>query len=148
MNGKLTGAVALAAALAAAAVVRPPRASPAFSFVTTGPLPTAAACDACHPERSERQRVKSRGRRRHGHSRRSKNHAKGHRRASPPRDVDLNRADAATLAHIPGISEGLARRIVAYRNLVGPFESLSDLDDLDGMSASRIDTLSRYLVLR
>jgi hypothetical protein len=135
MKGKLAGALALVAALAAAAFVRPPRATPAFSFATTAPLPTVASC--CHPERS-RARY---------HHRRSRGRA-GRKRSPPPHDVDLNHADAVTLAHVPGINEGLARRIVAYRDLVGPFESLSDLEDLDGISASRLDTLARYVVVR
>jgi competence protein ComEA len=147
MKGKLAGSLALVAALAAAAFVRPPRATPAFSFATTAPLPTVASWP--HPERSSHAlRAMSRGRRNRRHRQKSKNHGKGKHRRTPPHDVDLNHADAMTLAHVPGINEGLARRIVAYRDLVGPFESLSDLDDLDGISASRLDTLARYVVVR
>ena len=139
MKGKLAAAVALAAALATAAFVRPPRAAPAFSPATTGPVPRAAGCFAC---RSERRRSAAKPKSR---SPRNRHHRS---RKTTPHDVDLNRADAATLARVPGINEGLARRIVAYRDLVGPFESLSDLDDLDGISATRLDTLARYVIVR
>lgn len=130
MIGRITLALAVVAALATAALVRPPRATPAFSFATVAPTPTAG-WGRHHSSRKRRVHV----------------HSKSHRPA-PPHDVDLNRVDAATLARIPGVGEQLARRIVAYRELVGPFESLEDLDDLDGMSANRLDTLGRYLVVR
>ena len=60
----------------------------------------------------------------------------------------MNRADAATLARVPGITPDLARRIVAYRALVGPFATLDDLGDLDGLSEGRLISLGRYLVVR
>ncbi|MGH7327958.1 MAG: helix-hairpin-helix domain-containing protein, partial [Polyangiaceae bacterium] len=139
--------LAIVAALATAAFVRPPRAAPAFSLTTTAPLPTTSGC--CHPERSGRRALaKSRGRRHHRRSSRSRNRRKGNHHSPAPHNVDLNHADAATLARVPGINEGLARRIIAYRDLVGPFEDLSDLDDLDGVSPSRLDTLARYVVVR
>ena len=47
--------------------------------------------------------------------------------ALPPEEVevtlvDLNTAEAEELATLPGIGEGLAKRIVAYRTEHGPFE--------------------------
>jgi DNA uptake protein ComE-like DNA-binding protein len=32
--------------------------------------------------------------------------------------------------------------------MVGPFESLDDLSDLDGISSSRLASLGRYVVVR
>lgn len=134
----IAGGLALAAALAAAVLIHPPRAVPALS-----PTAAASACPPrCHGERRSRHAVVGRGakRRRPGTS---------HRRTrAAPAVVDVNRADVATLERVPGISEELARRIVAFRALSGPLESLDDLSDLDGLSESRIMTLSRYLVVR
>jgi len=62
--------------------------------------------------------------------------------------IDLNRADASAIARIPGVGEWLAHRIVDYRAVVGPFESLDDLSDLDGISANRLASLGRYVVVR
>jgi hypothetical protein len=129
----------IVAALAVAATVRPPRAAPAFSYAGQ-PEPTSS-CFSCHPERSERKRAKSKGRRRSSHLRRSRSH-----RAFPI--VDLNHADADALARLPGVGDYLARRIVEYRELVGPFESLDDLSDLDGISSGRLASLGRYVVVR
>lgn len=74
-------------------------------------------------------------------SRRSKR-----KRASPApaQPVDLNAADAQSLASIPGIGPTLAERIVAYRNLNGPFGSLDELADVAGMTQRRIDAMAAY----
>ena len=132
-------ALALVAVLAAAAVIRPPRAGPALSLATST-ADHVEGCPQCHPERSSRKRAKSKGAR-HGSRPR-----KSHKILPPP--IDLNRATAGELARIPGVSDWLARRIVAYRALVGPFDTLDDLSDLDGMSASRLASLGRYVVVR
>ncbi|HTX02490.1 MAG TPA: helix-hairpin-helix domain-containing protein [Candidatus Acidoferrales bacterium] len=144
--------VAVGAILVTAAIVRPPRAAPALSFAPAAQLSQAGetrvgdrGCRGpeCHPERSERKRAKSKDRRHRAHQRRSR-----HRDNVPLHPVDLNRADAATLARIPGVGEWLAQRIVEYRGLVGPFETLDDLSDLDGISATRLASLGRYVVVR
>lgn len=62
--------------------------------------------------------------------------------------VDVNTADAAALASLPGIGETLAERIVEYRNLNGPFASLDELADVAGMTQRRIDAIAPYLHVR
>jgi DNA uptake protein ComE-like DNA-binding protein len=152
MIRKAALAVAVIAILATAALVRPPRAAPALSFAPTSAAASDAAAVAarsecavpgCHPERSERKRAKSKDRRNRAHQRRSRHHDN-----IPPHPIDLNRADAATIARIPGVGDYLAQRIVEYRGLVGPFQTLDDLDDLDGISATRLASLGRYVVVR
>jgi competence protein ComEA len=59
--------------------------------------------------------------------------------------IDVNAADAAALASLPGIGETLAGRIVEYRNLNGPFASLDELADVAGMTQRRIDAIAPYL---
>jgi competence protein ComEA len=138
--------LAVVAALAAAAIARPPRATPAFSYATTIPTPYSSVIPGAGP----RSEPKSRDGRNHRRSRR-RLHARGadgRRRRTPPHRLDLNRAGAAALARVPGVSEELARRIVAFRELVGPFESLEDLGDLDGISPGRLETLGRYVVVK
>jgi hypothetical protein len=146
MIRKAALAVAVVAVLATAAIVRPPRAEPALSFapaVAEVEERSACAVPGCHPERSERKRAKSKDRLHRAHQRRSRHHDN-----VPLHGIDLNRADAATLARIPGVGDYLAQRIVAYRGLVGPFETLDDLSDLDGISATRLASLGRYVVVR
>jgi competence protein ComEA len=61
------------------------------------------------------------------------------------RSVDLNSADAATLAELPGIGPTLAERIVEFRTLNGPFASVDGLADVAGITPQRLDALTPLL---
>lgn len=50
--------------------------------------------------------------------------------------LDLNRATAAELDALPGIGATLAGRIVARREQGGPFQSVDDLRDVEGIGPS------------
>ena len=52
---------------------------------------------------------------------------------SPPR-VNLNEADLETLAGLPGIGEGLAKRIIEYRETVGSFAETVEVVAVPGIS--------------
>jgi len=52
--------------------------------------------------------------------------------------IDLNQADTAALAALPGIDEELARRIVAYREEERPFADVFDLVAVPGVSAQMV----------
>ena len=60
--------------------------------------------------------------------------------------VDVNRVPASTLAAVPGIDAALAERIVATRNEVGGFASLSDLLTTLGIDPMRLDDAADQLV--
>lgn len=60
--------------------------------------------------------------------------------------LDVNHADAAALATLPGIGPALADRIVAFRALNGPFASPDDLADVAGMTTAKIDAVTPYLL--
>ena len=49
--------------------------------------------------------------------------------------VDVNAADTTELKKIPGIGSGIASRIVAYRNRLGGFYSLEQLNEVEFVSA-------------
>ena len=49
--------------------------------------------------------------------------------------VDVNAADTTELKKIPGIGSGIARRIVAYRDRLGGFCSLDQLNEVEFVSA-------------
>ncbi|MGZ3521665.1 MAG: ComEA family DNA-binding protein [Vulcanimicrobiaceae bacterium] len=61
--------------------------------------------------------------------------------------VDLNDADVAALEELPGVGPALAERIVAYRNLNGPFESLDELSDVAGMTDRRLQQVAPFLIV-
>jgi competence protein ComEA len=64
---------------------------------------------------------------------------------APPRlldevaPLDVNRASAEDLGQLPGVGPALAARIVAARELGGPFASVDDLRRVRGLAVSRID---------
>ncbi len=59
--------------------------------------------------------------------------------------VDVNQASAAELDLVPGISQGLAQRIVDQRNSLGGFSRLEDLRFVDGIGPASLKRLRRYL---
>lgn len=52
--------------------------------------------------------------------------------------IDLNRATAAELEGLPGVGPVLASRIVAYRDLHGPFAVVEDLLDVGGIGEAKL----------
>ncbi len=59
--------------------------------------------------------------------------------------IDLNGADEAALATVPGIGETLASRIVEFRELNGRFASVDGLADVSGITPSRYDAIAPFL---
>ena len=59
--------------------------------------------------------------------------------------VDVNAADEAALARVPGIGPAIAARIVELRALEGPFASLDELLDVAGMTQARLDRARSHL---
>jgi len=80
---------------------------------------------------------------------RGQRHLRSRRDEPPPAGhVDINTADAGTLATVPGIGPGLAERIVAFRTSNGPFASVDELLDVSGITDSRLDAMLPYVVAR
>lgn len=91
----------------------------------------------------------------HGAGRRARGPHRGQRHLRSRRDepppagqVDINAADAGTLATVPGIGPGLAERIVAFRTANGPFASVDELLDVSGITDRRLDAMLPYVVAR
>ncbi|MBW1741094.1 MAG: helix-hairpin-helix domain-containing protein [Deltaproteobacteria bacterium] len=61
--------------------------------------------------------------------------------------IRLNQARVEDLAMIPGISYGLARRIVEYRESHGPFKKWNDLRRVKGVGPKNIESFRSYLSL-
>lgn len=55
--------------------------------------------------------------------------------------MNLNTATISQLDELPGIGEVLAGRIVAYRDEHGPFDTVDDLVDVEGISSRMVDEL-------
>ena len=55
--------------------------------------------------------------------------------------VDLNTADAALLDTLPGVGPVIAERIVAWRDENGPFTSVEELGEVDGIGPALLDKI-------
>lgn len=55
--------------------------------------------------------------------------------------ININTADAEMLREIPGVGNAIARRIIEYRRLNGPFADIEELRRVKGLNGSRFDRL-------
>lgn len=53
--------------------------------------------------------------------------------------VNINQADATTLAQLDGVGSARAEAIIAYREENGPFEAAEDLDQVSGIGATTVE---------
>lgn len=61
------------------------------------------------------------------------------------RQVNLNTADAATLARLPNIGPALAQRIIAYRERHGQFLTREELMRVQGVGPKTFEQLADYV---
>lgn len=61
--------------------------------------------------------------------------------------VNINTANVAELQALPGIGPAIAGRIVDYRMLHGPFQTLEELADVSGISERMVEDLRPLLTL-
>lgn len=64
-----------------------------------------------------------------------------------PGKLDLNRATAEELQHLPGIGPVLAQRVIEQRTKHGPFHTVDDLRDVKGIGKKRMDQLRPLLAV-
>jgi competence protein ComEA len=64
---------------------------------------------------------------------------------SRARHVDLNRAAVEELETLPGIGPHLAERILVFRERNGPFASLDELGDVNGVSPRLLEEIAPYV---
>jgi competence protein ComEA len=61
--------------------------------------------------------------------------------------VDLNTANAAELALLPGVGPTLALRIVDFRSVEGPFTSVEGLTEVRGVGARTVERLREHVTV-
>ena len=58
---------------------------------------------------------------------------------------DLNTVTASQLQQLPGIGEVIAQNIIDYRDLNGPYVTVEDLLNVEGIGKGRLETLCEYI---
>lgn len=114
-----------------------------------GAVPPEAVAAADMPTDATPRRSRSR----HAHRRKRRKRMRssaydGQTAPAMAAPVSLNAADAAELQTLPGIGPALAERIVAFREVNGPFASTDELLDVGGMTQSKVDALAPWLTIR
>ncbi|MBQ3037600.1 MAG: helix-hairpin-helix domain-containing protein [Clostridia bacterium] len=59
--------------------------------------------------------------------------------------ININTADIDTLDKLPGIGEGLAKRIISYREENGDFEVVEDLMRVSGIGQKRFEEIRNLI---
>lgn len=67
--------------------------------------------------------------------------------SAPAGPININTATVADLTTLPGIGEVLAQRIVAYRNANGPFESIAQLSNVEGIGDKKLENILQYITI-
>ena len=62
--------------------------------------------------------------------------------------VNLNQANADELQALPGVGPALAERIVAYREMQGPFETLDQLAEVKGIGTKSLERIRGRVTLK
>ena len=63
----------------------------------------------------------------------------------PGEKIDLNTAPPLDLARLPGIGQTRADAIAAYRTQYGPFETVEELLQVDGIGEVTLEKLREYV---
>jgi competence protein ComEA len=60
--------------------------------------------------------------------------------------ISLSRADQATLETLPGVGPSLATRIIAFREINGPFQSVSDVLAVSGIGPATLERFADLVI--
>jgi competence protein ComEA len=61
---------------------------------------------------------------------------------SPDGKIDINLADAALLETLPGIGPTYAERIIEYREMNGPFETIEGIQEVKGIGPTTFERIT------
>ena len=61
--------------------------------------------------------------------------------------IDLNTADIAELITLPGIGEDRAAAIITYRNQIGGFKTIEQIQDIEGIGSATFEKLKSLITV-
>jgi comEA protein len=62
--------------------------------------------------------------------------------------INVNTASRSELTQLPRVGPATADKIIAYRNVHGPFRSLNDLQKIKGIGPKTVEQLKPYAAVR
>jgi DNA uptake protein ComE-like DNA-binding protein len=68
--------------------------------------------------------------------------------SSKLKPVAINNADTLQLQEIYGIGPAYSKRIIDYRELIGGYKSLNQLNEVYGLKKENLDSLKKYIFIR
>ncbi len=66
----------------------------------------------------------------------------------PAGSINLNTASVQELMRLPGIGETYAKRLIAYRQEHGPFDSVDDLIKIKGIGPKKLEKIRHFLAIQ
>lgn len=64
-----------------------------------------------------------------------------------PQRIDINHAEPWLLKALPGIGDALAARIIEYRSVNGPFDTVYELKLVEGIGSATFTTIEPYITV-
>jgi competence protein ComEA len=61
--------------------------------------------------------------------------------------IDINLADAALLQTLPGVGPAIAQRIVEYREMNGPFETIEKIQEVQGVGPVTFENIGSLITI-
>lgn len=59
--------------------------------------------------------------------------------------ININDAPVEVFAILPGLNQSLAQKIVAYRDEHGPFKSVDELRNVNGIGEKKLNAIRKYI---
>lgn len=61
--------------------------------------------------------------------------------------ININSANQTELEELPGIGEGIAKKIISYRNENGKFKEINDIKNVKGIGESKFKAIKDFIII-
>lgn len=61
--------------------------------------------------------------------------------------ININTADQQTLEALPGVGEKLAKAMIEYRQVKGPFHSTDEVVNISGIGLKKLNQMKEFIIV-